>query len=85
MKKVIASALIALALVLPPVDMAKSAMLPGLALPTYAASSTVYWTEKGKCWHTTKGCSTLSRSKNIKSGTVQQAKDAGKTKACSKC
>lgn len=43
---------------------------------------TVYWTPNGKSYHTTKSCSTLSRSKVINSGTISQS---GKNDPCDRC
>jgi hypothetical protein len=43
---------------------------------------TVYWTPSGKSYHYDKNCSTLSRSKVINSGTIEEC---GKTDACDKC
>lgn len=48
-------------------------------------TGTVYWVESGKVWHTTDKCSTLSRSKDIMSGTVDAAKAAGKERVCKRC
>ena len=45
-------------------------------------SRTVYWTPNGKSYHTTKSCSTLSRSKTINSGTIEQS---GKNDPCDRC
>ncbi len=45
-------------------------------------SKTVYWTPNGKSYHTTKDCSTLSRSKVILEGTI---KESGKTDPCDRC
>ncbi|MDU6250023.1 MAG: MBL fold metallo-hydrolase, partial [Paeniclostridium sordellii] len=42
----------------------------------------VYWTPKGKSYHTTKNCSALSKSKNILSGTIQES---GKSDPCDRC
>ena len=42
----------------------------------------VYWTESGKSYHSSQGCPTLSRSKNIYSGTIEQSR---KTDPCDKC
>lgn len=42
----------------------------------------VYWTPNGKSYHTTKNCSTLSRSKTILKGTIQES---GKHDPCDKC
>lgn len=46
---------------------------------------TVYWVDGGKVWHSTKGCSALSRSKNIISGSKSEAVAAGKERGCKKC
>ena len=48
-------------------------------------NSTVYWTEKGSVWHLYKDCGYLSKSKEIKSGSVENAVEAGKDKLCSSC
>lgn len=45
-------------------------------------SEIVYWTPNGKSYHTTKSCPTLSRSKTILEGTIQQS---GKNDPCDKC
>ncbi|MGL5354098.1 MAG: DNA/RNA non-specific endonuclease [Clostridium sp.] len=45
-------------------------------------AGTVYWTPNGKSYHTTKACSTLSRSKTILSGTQAES---GKSDPCDKC
>ena len=45
-------------------------------------AGTVYWTPNGKSYHTTKSCSTLSRSKTINSGTIEQS---GKNDPCDRC
>lgn len=41
-----------------------------------------YWTPNGKSYHTTKNCSTLSRSKTILEGTLAES---GKSDPCDKC
>ena len=46
------------------------------------SSAVVYWTPKGKSYHTTKSCSTLSKSKNILSGTQSES---GKFDPCDRC
>lgn len=45
-------------------------------------SGIVYWTPKGGSYHTRKSCPTLSRSKTILEGTIQQS---GKSDPCDKC
>ncbi|EES90279.1 metallo beta-lactamase family protein [Clostridium phage D-1873] len=42
----------------------------------------VYYTAKGKCYHSIKSCPTLRRSKNIMTGT---ASNCGGRRPCSKC
>ena len=46
------------------------------------SSEIVYWTPNGKSYHTTKNCSTLSRSKTILNGTI---KESGKYDQCDRC
>ena len=45
----------------------------------------VFWTKSGSVWHTTDQCHHLKKSKNIESGSVEEAMEAGKSKACSSC
>ncbi|MGG7060149.1 DNA/RNA non-specific endonuclease [Clostridium nigeriense] len=45
-------------------------------------SSKVYWTPNGKSYHTTKNCPTLSRSKTILEGSLEES---GKSDPCDKC
>ena len=45
-------------------------------------SETVYWTPSGSVWHTDPNCSSLARSKDVRSGTVAQS---GKQRACKIC
>ncbi|MGM9973791.1 MAG: MBL fold metallo-hydrolase [Clostridiaceae bacterium] len=52
------------------------------AVATPEASNTVYWTPGGKSYHTTKDCSTLSRSKTIYSGSLS---DCPKDDPCDVC
>ena len=47
-----------------------------------AEGQTVYWVPNGKVWHTTPDCSTLSRSSDIRSGTIEES---GKSRVCEKC
>lgn len=42
----------------------------------------VFWTPKGKSYHRTKDCSTLSRSKTVLSGTISES---GKYDPCDRC
>lgn len=48
-------------------------------------TQTVYWVEKGEVWHTKSSCPSLSRSKNIISGSLSDAKSAGKERVCKRC
>ena len=48
-------------------------------------ADTVYWVKGGEVWHTRSNCSSLSRSKNILSGTVEDALLAGKARVCKRC
>ena len=43
------------------------------SLTQQASAGTVYWTPNGECYHSTSSCSTLKRSSNISSGTVEQS------------
>jgi len=43
----------------------------------------VYWVSNGKSYHSVKWCYTLNRSKNIQSGSLEEAIKAGKTDPCS--
>ena len=47
--------------------------------------SKVYWTPNGKSYHAVDYCYTLSRSKEIISGTLERAFSLGKYDPCSKC
>lgn len=49
---------------------------------TTPSSQKVYWTPNGKSYHTTKSCSTLSRSKTILEGTLEES---GKSDPCDRC
>lgn len=42
----------------------------------------VYWIDTGEVWHVRISCSTLSRSKNIHSGTIEES---GKSRVCKVC
>ena len=45
----------------------------------------VYWTKNGEVWHTRSTCSSLAKSKEILSGTVEQAISSGKDRICKRC
>lgn len=53
------------------------------SVPT--GSDIVYWTPGGSVWHTTSSCSSLSRSKEIISGSTSEAIAAGKERVCKRC
>lgn len=46
-------------------------------------SQTVYWVPKGKCYHTNKNCPTLSRSKDIRQGALDDCPNKTPCKKCS--
>ena len=46
---------------------------------------TVYWTAGGSAWHIYEDCGYLKRSKEIFSGSVNEAREQGKEKVCSSC
>lgn len=46
---------------------------------------TVYWVKGGEVWHVKRTCSSLSHSKNILTGTLEEAVANGKTRQCSRC
>jgi len=45
----------------------------------------VYWTENGGVYHLFRDCSYIKSSAEVISGTVEEANDAGKSDACSRC
>ncbi len=47
--------------------------------------ATVYWTDSGAVWHTKSGCSSLSKSKAVHEGTIEEAQEAGKERLCKRC
>ena len=51
----------------------------------HIGDGTVYWVKSGEVWHKTDKCPSLSRSKNIRSGSIEDAMLAGKSRACKKC
>jgi len=46
---------------------------------------TAYWTPGGRSYHFSSNCRSLSRSRNIRQGTLQNALNAGKTDPCNNC
>ena len=65
-----------------PIVTPKPAPQPSVEPETEESGDIVYWTPKGKSYHTTKSCPTLSRSKTILSGTQAES---GKSDPCDKC
>lgn len=55
---------------------------PERAAEAIQTTETVYWVSKGEVYHRTSSCRTLSRSKNIYSGSVNES---GKPRACKVC
>lgn len=53
-----------------------------MALEETPAAEIVYWVESGEVYHLSKGCRTLARSKDIKSGTAAESE---KERACKVC
>ena len=45
----------------------------------------VYWTPNGECYHSSEYCRTLSRSKTILSGTIDEAINSGHGDPCNVC
>ena len=58
---------------------------PVTSAPTENQTDTVYWVKNGGVWHLRRDCSSLSRSKEILSGTVNEAIAAGKERVCKLC
>lgn len=50
-----------------------------------SGAAVLFWTSNGKVWHASAECSSLKRSTNINSGTIEEAEAAGKQRACSVC
>lgn len=48
-------------------------------------SDKVYWVDGGSVWHVKRESSSLARSKAVRSGTVEEAKSAGKSRTCKIC
>lgn len=55
-----------------------------LTLTVFCDTQKVYFTASGKKYHVISNCRALSRSKNIKEGTLQEAKEHG-LKPCKFC
>lgn len=52
---------------------------------TGSLSTPTWWTERGYSYHFSSSCPTLSRSASVRSGTLADALDAGKTDPCNIC
>ena len=52
---------------------------------TSSSGKVVFWTESGSVWHSFKDCGHLKNSKEILSGSVDDAIAAGKEKLCTTC
>ena len=48
-------------------------------------SDTVYWAKSGSVWHLFRDCGYLKNSKEIKSGSIEEAIASGAQKMCSSC
>lgn len=46
---------------------------------------TAYWTNGGRSYHFNRNCPSLSNSRNVNQGTLQEALNAGKTDPCNNC
>lgn len=55
---------------------------PDTDAPSDPDTATVYWTESGKVWHTSRGCPSLANSEDVRSGSVTES---GKERACKRC
>lgn len=54
----------------------------GIGGSTSSGGKTVYWVSGGEVYHSTPNCSTLKRSKNVQSGTIEKS---GKSRPCKVC
>ena len=63
----------------------ETTVIPETTPVTERQEQTVYWVEGGEVWHTTSSCPSLSRSKNILSGSLDDAIAAGKERVCKRC
>ncbi|MBQ8396974.1 MAG: hypothetical protein IJX53_02105 [Clostridia bacterium] len=48
-------------------------------------AETVYWSPSGSVWHTDPACASLKQAKSVLSGSVVDAKAAGKARVCRTC
>ena len=51
----------------------------------YTYDGTVYWTQFGKCYHFDDNCQSLRNSATLYQGTIEEAFEAKRSKACSFC
>lgn len=68
----------------PTIDETQNAVTsaPDTAAPSDPDTATVYWTESGKVWHSHRSCPSLTRSKDVRVGTIEES---GKERACKRC
>ena len=58
---------------------------PSGSLDPTTQSATVFWLESGSVYHRDSDCRYIKEKQNVQSGTVTEATEAGKTRACSSC
>lgn len=59
--------------------------IPSCGNPQLTDTTTVYWTPAGAVYHISANCYELKRSSDIESGTIEQARGAGKSRVCRVC
>ena len=64
---------------------AQPSATPETVASSQEAAAVVYWTPGGKSYHNSRECSTLSRSKTINEGSLNDALAAGKADPCDVC
>lgn len=64
---------------------AQPSAAPETVASSQEAAAVVYWTPGGKSYHNSRECSTLSRSKTINEGSLNDALAAGKADPCDVC
>lgn len=57
----------------------------GIEAASETEPDTVYWVKSGSTWHTNRNCHSLKKSSEIISGSVEEAKAAGKERKCKVC
>lgn len=45
----------------------------------------VYWTKSGEVWHCDRDCASLANSASVISGSIDEARAAGKSRICQRC